>query len=64
MSDELQRTLDYEGKIDRGSDNIELLIADGRKRAASSWKKGRQKSGLSKPKTGFDGLIDEQRQIG
>ena len=32
MSDELQRTLDYEGKIDRGSDNIELLIADGRKR--------------------------------
>jgi NTE family protein len=32
MSEEVQRTLDYEGKIDRSFENIELLIADGRNR--------------------------------
>jgi NTE family protein len=33
MSEEIQRTLDYEGKIDRGSKNLNLLIEHGRKRA-------------------------------
>jgi len=33
MSEHLQATLDYEGKIDRGSANIGLLIEDGRRRA-------------------------------
>jgi NTE family protein len=32
MSDELQRTLDYEGKLDRSPENIELLIAHGEER--------------------------------
>jgi NTE family protein len=33
MSDELQRKLDYEGKIDRSSANIALLIEDGRRQS-------------------------------
>ncbi|CAE6801899.1 patatin-like phospholipase family protein [Paraburkholderia haematera] len=33
MSAELQKTLDYEGKIDRGSRNIDILINDGRQQA-------------------------------
>jgi NTE family protein len=33
MSEEVQRALDYEGKIDRGSRNIDILINDGRKQA-------------------------------
>ena len=33
ISEEIQRTLDYEGKIDRGSKNLNLLIEDGRKSA-------------------------------
>jgi NTE family protein len=31
MSDALQRKLDYEGKIDRSSANISLLIEEGRR---------------------------------
>ena len=33
MPDELQDLLDYEGKIDRGSENIGRLIAEGEKAA-------------------------------
>jgi NTE family protein len=33
MSDELQKTIDYEGKIDRSERAIQTLIADGRMRA-------------------------------
>ena len=32
MSDELQKTLDYEGKLDRSHENIEKLIAHGEER--------------------------------
>ncbi len=34
MPAELQDMLDYEGKIDRGADNINSLIAEGEKAAA------------------------------
>ena len=33
MSEEIQKILDYESKLDRGSKNVELLIEDGRKKA-------------------------------
>jgi NTE family protein len=33
MSEEIQKTLDYESKIDRGSGTLDLLIEDGRKKA-------------------------------
>ncbi|MGA7356878.1 MAG: hypothetical protein WBW76_15755, partial [Candidatus Cybelea sp.] len=33
MSDELQKTLDYEGKLDRSEGAVRALMADGRRRA-------------------------------
>ena len=32
MSDEMQRSLDYEGKLDRSPENVESLIAHGEER--------------------------------
>ena len=35
MSDEMQRSLDYEGKLDRSPENVETLIAHGEERGRS-----------------------------
>ena len=34
-SDEMQRSLDYEGKLDRSPENVETLIAHGEERGRS-----------------------------
>jgi hypothetical protein len=33
MSDELKRTIDYEGKLDRSEHAFQTLVTDGRRRA-------------------------------